>query len=65
MLARLPHAKSQKLACTHIIAHNVGMHMWASGHTRHTRDALYELTAVLPHYTCDVATGTVAVDNEM
>ena len=34
-------------------------------HTLHKRDAHDELTLGLPHYTCGVATGTVALVNEM
>ena len=33
--------------------------------TEHTRDSRHELTLGLPHYTCGVATGTVAVGTEM
>ena len=29
------------------------------------RDARHELAHGLPHYTCGVSTGTVAVDNEI
>ena len=34
-------------------------------HMLHKRDAHDELTLGLPHYTCGVATGTVALGNEM
>ena len=35
-----------------------------SKHTRHTRDAHHKLALGLPHYTCGVTTGTVAVGSE-
>ena len=38
---------------------------WASEDMQHTRGACHELTLGLPHYTCGVATGSVAVGNEM
>ena len=62
VLACLTHVKLQKLACVRTVAHNFGVRMRASEHTRHTRNARHELT---PHYTCGVTAGTVAVDNEM
>ena len=61
MLARLTRVKLQNLAS----AHNFGMCTWASEHTRHMRNACHELALGLPHYTCGVTTGTVAVGNEM
>ena len=65
MLARLMHAKLQKLACAHTVAHDFGMRMWDSKHTRHTRDAHHELALGLPHYMCGVTTGRVAVGSEI
>ena len=66
VLARLTHAKTlQKLACACTVAHDFGVCMQDSKHTRHTRDAHHELALGLPHYTCGVTTGTVAVDNEI
>ena len=65
MLASLMCAKFQKLACAHSVACNFGMRRWATEHTRLTRDAHHELTLGLPHYTCGVATGTVAVGTKM
>ena len=59
------HVKLQKLACTRTVACNFGVHMRASEHTRHTRNARHELALGLPHYTFGVTTGTVAVGNEM
>ena len=61
MLARLTHVKLQKLAC----ARNFGMRTRTSEHTEHTSNARHELALGLPHYTCGVITGTVAVGNEM
>ena len=65
MLAHLTCAKLQKLACARTVAHDFGVHTWESKHTQHTRDAHHELTFGLPHYTCGVTTGTVAVGNEI
>ena len=65
MLARLTRAKLQKLACVRTVALNFGVHMWDSKHMQHTRDARHELALGLPHYTCGVTTGTVAVGNEI
>ena len=65
VLARLTHVKLQKLACACTVACNFGVHMQASEHTRHTRNARHELALGLSHYTCGVTTGTVAVGNEM
>ena len=48
------------LACT--VASNFGVHIQAS---EHTQDAHHKLTFRLPHYICGVATGTVAVSNEI
>ena len=41
--------KISKLACAHTVAHNFGVHRWASEHTR-MRDASHELAFGLPHY---------------
>ena len=65
MLARLTHAKLKKLACARTVAHDFGMRMRDSKHTRHTRDARHELALGLPHYTCGVTIDTVAVGNEI
>ena len=65
MLARLTHAKLQKLVCARTVACDFGMRTWDSKHTGHTRDAHHELTLGLSHYTCGVTTGTVAVGNEI
>ena len=62
VLARLTHVKLQKLAYAHTVAHNFGVRTQAS---EHTRNACHELALGLPHYTCGVTTGTVAVGNEM
>ena len=51
--------------CTCTVAHNFGVHTQANEYTQHTRDAHHKLALDLPHYTCGVATGTVAVGNEM
>ena len=65
VLARLMRVKLQKLACAPTVARNFGVCMRASEHTRHTRNARHELALGLPHYTCGITTGTVAVGNEM
>ena len=65
MLARLMHAKLQKLSCACTVACDFGVRMWDSKHTRHTRDARNELALGLPHYMCGVTTGTVTVGNEI
>ena len=65
VLSRLTCTKLQKLACTHTVACDFGMRMWDSKHTQHMRDASQELVLGLPHYTCGVTTGTVAVGNEI
>ena len=65
MPAHLMRAKIQKMACACTVALDFGMHMWDSKHTQHTRDARHKLTLGLPHYTCGVTTGTVAVGNEI
>ena len=65
VLAHLTHAKLQKLASAHSVAHDFGMRTRDSKHMRNTRDARHELSLGLPHYTCGVTTGTVAVDNEI
>ena len=57
--------KTSKLACARTVALNFGMRTWASEHTRHTRNARHKLALGLPHYTCGVTTGTVAIGNEM
>ena len=66
VLACLTRVKLQKL-CVHALlcAHNFGMCTQASEHTHHTRNARHELTLGLPHHTCGVTTGIVAVGNEM
>ena len=64
VLAHLTHAKLQKLAYAHTVAHDFGVHTWNSKHTQHTRNTRHELGLGLPHYTCGVTTGTVAVGNE-
>ena len=56
---------TSKLACACTVAHNFGVRMWASKHTRHTRNARHEFALSLPHHACGVTTGTVAVGNEM
>ena len=65
MLAHLTHVKLQKLVCACTVASNFGVRKRASEHTRHMRNARHELALGLPHYTCGVTTGTVAVGNEM
>ena len=65
MLARLTRAKLKKLLCAWTFARDFGVGTRDSKHTRHTRDARQELILGLPHYTCGVTTGTVAVDNEI
>ena len=62
VLASLMCAKLQKLVFARSVACNFGVHMRATEHTRDSRD---ELTLGLPHYTCSVATGTVAKGTEM
>ena len=61
----LMHEKLQKLMCVHNVACSFGMRMWDSEHMWHMRDAHHELTLGLPHYTCGVATDTVALGNEI
>ena len=65
VLACVTHAKLKKLACAHTVARDFGMRTRDSKHARHTRDAHHKLALGLPHYMCDVTTGTVAVDNEI
>ena len=68
VLTCLTHAKLQKLVCAHTVACSFGMCMLASERMRHKRDActpLYKFALGLPHYMYGVATGTVAVGNEM
>ena len=65
VLACLTHAKLQKLACARTVACDFGVYMRDSKHTSHMRDARHELALGLPHYMCGVATGTVAVGNEI
>ena len=65
VLAHLKHAKLQKLACARTFACDFGVRKQDSKHTRHTRDAHHELALGLPHYTCGVTTGTVAVGNKI
>ena len=64
MLARLTHPNLQKLACGRTVVRDFGIRTQDSKHTRHTRDARHNLVLGLPHYTCGVTTGTVAVGNE-
>ena len=65
VLACLTCAKPQKLVCARTATCNFGVCTWESKHTQHTRDAHHELALGLPHYTCGVTTGTVAVGNEI
>ena len=65
MLACLTCAKVKKLACVCTVAHDFGVCTLDSKHTRHMRDACHKLALGLPHYTCGVATVTVAVGNEI
>ena len=65
VLARLTHATVKKLACACTVACNFGVCIRDSKHTRHMRDLRHELALGLPHYTCGVITGTVAVGNEI
>ena len=65
VLARLTHAKLQKLVCAPTVASDFGMRTRDSKHTQHTRDARHDLALGLPHYTCGVTTGTVAIGNEI
>ena len=65
MLARLAHAKLQKLACARTVACDFDMRTQNNKHTGHTRNACHELVLGLPHYTCGVTIGTVAVGNEI
>ena len=65
VLVRLTCVKLQKLACARTVARDFGVCMRESKHTQHTRDARHKLTLGLPHYTCGVTTGTVAVGNEI
>ena len=52
--------------CTHCCMQFWHAHVGQWTHVMwHMRDAPYELTLGLPHCTCGVATGTVAVGNEM
>ena len=65
MLARLTYIKFQKLSCARTFARDFGVRTQESKHTQHMRDAHHELALDLPHYTCGVTTGTVAVGNEI
>ena len=65
VLASLTLAKVKNLACAHTVAHDFGVRMRDSKHTRHTRDARHELALGLLCYMCGVTTGTVAVGNEI
>ena len=65
VLAHLTHAKIQKLACACTVACDFGMHTQNNKHTGHMRNARHELVLGLPHYTCGVTIGTVAVGNEI
>ena len=64
-VCRHTRVKLQKLACARTVACNFDVRTWASEHMRYTRNARHELALGLPHYTCRVTTGTVAVGNEM
>ena len=61
----LTHGKLQKLACARTVVHDFGISTWNSEYMQHARDACHEFALGLPHYICGVATGTVAVGNEM
>ena len=63
MLACLTRAKLKKLACARTVAHDFDVRTRDSKLTRHIRDARHKLALGLPHYTCGVTTGTVAVGN--
>ena len=63
MLARLTRAKFQKRTCACTVACDFAVRVQDSKHTQHKRDAHHELALGLPHYTCGVTTGTVAVGN--
>ena len=65
VLVHLMSVKLQKLACAHTVLRDFGVHVRDSKHMRHMRDACHELALGLPHYTCGVTTGTVAVGNEI
>ena len=65
VLARLTCVKLQKLTCARTVARNFGVCTWASEYTQHTRNACHKLALGLPHYTCGVTTGTVAVGDEL
>ena len=65
VLAHLICAKLQNLACACTVACNFVVNTWASEHMQHMRDAHHKLALGLPCYTHGVATGTVAVGNEM
>ena len=65
VLAHLTCAKFEKMACACTVACNFSILIWDSKHTQRTRDAHHELALVLPHYTCGVTMGTVAVGNEI
>ena len=65
MLAHLTSAKLQKLACTCTVACDFGMHTQGNKNTQHMRDARHEFALGLPHYTCGITTGAVAVGNEI
>ena len=57
--------KLKKLACACTIARDFGVRMRDSKHIQYMRDARHELALGLPHHTCGVTTGTVAVGNEI
>ena len=58
VLAHLTCVKLQKLECARTVARNFGVRTRPSEHT-------HELALGLPHYTCGVTTGTVAVGKEL
>ena len=61
----LTHAKLQKLTCACTVVRSFGMRMQDSKYIHTMRDAHHKLTLHLPHYTCSVTTGTVAVGNKI
>ena len=52
-------------ACARTVTCNFGIRTWDSKYTQHTRDVRHKLALGLPHYTCGVTTGKVAVGNEI
>ena len=64
MLARLMRAKLQNCH-VHALLHAILACTRGIANTGNTRDARHKLALGLPHYTCGVTTGTVAVGNEI